>query len=141
MSQKLGLLVCVAGFLSSVQAFAQCEFVSFEEAQLVLGEDITDFSGDDAETQCYFLSNSTNASFIVQISDRAYFETVTLQEPFDAADIGEEGRARLEDNGGASVQFVQGDVSATMVVRPITESGADYSTLLHDLAVRVAARQ
>lgn len=140
MSQKSAVIVFAVCLLSCAQAYAQCEFITFDEAQQVLGIDITDLSGDDAATQCYFLSNSTNASFIIQINNREYFENVTLQEPYVVADIGEDGRARLEDNGGAAVQFVQGDTSATMSVRPINHTSTDYLTPLRDLAVRVAAR-
>lgn len=140
MSKKLPTVFFAVGLLFSIQAFAQCEFITFDEAQRVLGNDISDLSGDDASTQCFFLSNSTSAMFIIQINNREYFESVTLQEPFEVEEIGEEGRSRIEDNGAAAVQFVQGDLSVTMSVRPTIAGDTDYLAILRDVAARAAAR-
>jgi hypothetical protein len=137
---RFALAIFAAGLMFGGQALAQCEFIPFDEAQRVLGSDTTDLSGDDASTQCFFLSNSTNDMFIIQISDREYFENVTLQQPFEIVDIGEKGRSRTEDNGTAAVQFVQGDVSVTMSVRPTSPSTTDYLAILLEVAARAAAR-
>ena len=140
MPKKFLIFFSAVGLLWSVHANAQCEFVTFDEAQRVLGNDIADLSGDDASTQCFFLSNSTSAMFIIQINNREYFESVTLQEPFEDEDIGEEGRSRVEDNGAAAIQFLQGDYSITMTVRPTTAGDADYLATLREVAARAAAR-
>jgi hypothetical protein len=126
--------------LHAAPARADCELVSNAEAQMLLGADVTDVTGADAATQCYFLSNETSSSFIVQISDRGYFEVATLQQPFDTVAIGDEGRARAEDHGGASVQFLKGDNSVMMTVRPTQPGDRDYLSILLEIAARVADR-
>lgn len=133
------LLPLLGCFACAGAAQAQCTLVRASEAAALLGSDITDLSGDDAQTQCAFLSNENNTMFIVQFSNREYFDQVTLLEPFSEVDIGDAGRARTEANGGAAVQFVTGDRSVTMSVRPI-RPGADLLAPLISIARALAER-
>jgi hypothetical protein len=140
MKPPLVATLAAAGLLASTQAPGNCALVTLSEAEAVLGADIQDLSGEDATTQCFFLSNASGTMFIVQISNREYYENVTLQQPFDVADIGEGGRSRVESNGGAAVQFIQGDTSVMMTVRPTRPGGTDYIGILLEVAARTAAK-
>ena len=137
---SISALAGVLALTATQTVTAQCELVSMAEAESLLGADTTDMTGDDAEFQCLFLSNESGIMLIVQFADREYFENATLLQPFETVDIGNAGRSRVEANGTASVQFLQGNASATMTVRPTRGGTHDFLDSLLQLATRVAAR-
>ncbi|MGD8323928.1 MAG: hypothetical protein PVF50_06135 [Gammaproteobacteria bacterium] len=132
----------LAAFACTVAAtaHADCDLLNLEDAELVLGPNVSDLSGDDAEFQCFFLGGSPQGTLIVQFGDRDYYENTSILQPHTPVDIGEEGRSNVDTNGVTAVQFVQSDTTVTMSVRPSSESDRDYLDALATVGRRVAER-
>lgn len=131
------MLLSTAGAVAST-ASADCALLTVADVEAVVGPGVMDISGDDASMQCYFLGGDPQATLIVQISDRSYYDSVSLPEPSTAVDVGDEGRSHVDAIGGFSVQFAQGDSSATLALRPVQTADRDYLGGLISLA-RIAA--
>ena len=129
-------LACIA----ATSAYADCELLSVSDAELVLGPGVQDLSGDDAEFQCMFLGGSPQGTLIVQFADRGYYEVVSILQPHTPQSVGEEGRSNVDTNGVTALQFVQGDKSVTMSVRPSSPTGTDYLDALVSVGARLAER-
>jgi hypothetical protein len=134
------ILFTVAGSLTAATTHADSELLSVADAELVLGPNVMDLSGDDAEFQCLFLGGSPQGTFIVQFNPRDYYEQATILEPHTPADVGEQGRTNVDTNGVTALQFVQGDRSVTMSVRPAASGEPDYLDKLVTVGKRLAER-
>ena len=137
MKQILILTVCC---IAAESAFADCELLSMADAELVLGPNVTDLSGEDAQFQCMFIGGAPQGTFIVQFADRSWFNQVRILEPHAAVDVGEEGRSNVDTNGVVALQFVQGNRSATLSVRPSSATDRDYLAALETVGKRLAER-
>ncbi len=114
------ILIYVSGSLAVATAFADCELLSVADAELVLGPSVSDLSGEDAASQCMFIGGSPQGAFVIQFGSRDYYNQVTILPPHTPADIGDEGRSNVDNNGVIALQFVQGDRSVTMPVRSVS---------------------
>lgn len=133
------VLLLAFGLVGSA-ASADCRLLSVADVERVLGPGVNDLSGDDAESQCYFLVGSSQATFIVQIGSRDYYDDVSILKPHTPVDVGERGRSNVDTNGVAAVQFVQGDKSVTLSLRSTRKDGRDNLDALITLAKAAAAR-
>ena len=134
---RMGLLLSACVFASA--ANADCDVVDVATVESVLGSPITDLSGDDAETQCVFVGGSPQATLIIQLNTRDYYDQVSILEPHTPVNVGEQGRSNVDTNGVFAVQFVQGDSSATLSLRPVQQGDRDYLAGLVRIAEVVAA--
>ena len=134
------MLVVASACLFSTVVRADCELLSAADAEQVLGPNVTDLSGDDSQLQCMFLGGEPQGTFIVQFNPREYYHQATILEPHTPADVGEEGRSNVDTNGITALQFVQGDQSVTMSVRPVSCSDRDYLDALIRVGSRLAER-
>ena len=133
------LFIAASASIAAV-AHADCELLSSSDAELVLGPGITDLTGDDSGFQCMFLGGSPQGTFTVQFADRAYYDQASILEPHTPHDVGDRARSNVDTNGITALQFVKGNMTVTMSVRPSSASDRDYLTALVTVGNRVAER-
>lgn len=134
------LLIAISASMAAATAQAECQLLTMSDAESVLGPNVTDLTGEDFEFQCYFLGGDPQGTFIVQFADRAYYEQASILQPHTPVDVGEEGRSNVDTNGITALQFVQGDSTVTMSVRPSSASDRNYLDALVAVGRRVAER-
>ena len=134
------LFTTISLSLAAATSHADCELLSTADAELVLGPNVMDLSGDDADFQCLFLGGAPQGTFTVQFADRAYYAQASILQPHSPVDVGEEGRSNVDTNGVTALQFVQGDRTVTMSVRPSSNSDRDYLGALETVGTRIADR-
>lgn len=142
MHNKLAVRIALSlslGVMASA-ANADCELLGVADVEKALGSGVTDVSGDEAELQCSFLVGSPPATLVIQINPRDYYDTVSILEPHTPVEVGERGRSNVDSNGVGAVQFVQGDKSVTLALRPAQTDDRDDLDGLIALAEVAAAR-
>ena len=134
------LLTTIVAGIGATASYADCELLSAADAEEVLGPSVMDLSGDNSDSQCLFIGGSPQGTFTVQFADRAWYEQTSILPPHTPIDVGDEGRSNVDTNGVTAVQFVRGDTTVTMSVRPSSPSDRDYLDALVAVAARLEDR-
>ena len=110
---------------SAVQAVRACDLVDLASAGRIIGPDAEHPGGDMEEWTCVYSSPGV-ALLTVQLAPAVSYDEVTILQPHSALDVGERGRYNRQEDGPVAVQFVSGEWSVTMGVRPMGVPDVDY---------------
>jgi hypothetical protein len=136
---KLATRLAALAACMLAQSTWSCELADTAMAERVLGSDVLDATADPARF-CTFISTTTSASFLVQVDTAESYDQLMIPMPHTAVDIGDRGRYHEFERGGATVQFVMGNVAVTVGARPPSPGDRDYLPAVLEAAEAIAAQ-
>lgn len=114
-----------------------CELVDLATAQSVIGPE-TEHPGGDTERETCLYSNRGAAMLTVQIGTAQLYDQMSIPPPHTPVDIGDRGRFSMQPSGPIAVEFVKGDYTVTIGVRPLGLPVEPYEEPLMAAARRAA---
>lgn len=94
-----------------------CELVDLATAQSVIGPE-TEHPGGDTERETCLYSNPGVAMLTVQIGAAQLYDQISIPQPHTPVELGDRGRFSMQPSGPIAVEFVKGDYTVTIGVRP-----------------------
>ena len=140
MRHSIRAAFAVTACIVASEAGAGCTWLSVADAESVLGSGVTDVSGEDAPTQCFFVGGSPHGTLIVQFGSREDYDRTTILQPHAPVDVGERGRSNVDSTGTTAVQFMQGGKSVILAARSSQPGKREYLDALIDVARVIAGR-
>ena len=123
----------------STQEVRACDLLDLATAASIIGSGAEHPGGDTERDTCLYSSPGV-ALLTIQIGSSDLYDQISIPQPHTAVSIGDRGRYTEQASGTTAVEFVKGDYTATIGVRPIGSQASAYLDPLLAAARSVASR-